>query len=339
MVDLNEFLIGMTSQGGGGADVMGSRKLQKSFSDFANLHRRRKIIAGLTGQNADGSSSKTELQKYKNLHKLFSIKYFNEDHHAEDTHNTHGNIEAQIEAAKEDLKAYKKDISAEHTKRKVKEGKLSRVASIYFEDERKREGVPSRMNHNEIPSCNYSSGLSPTKEANRHRHDYSIAKSIAASGIADGDRIAHKLERKINERLSAFPLIGGSQLSMHKTFTPSLDTVLKPSLSAPGLPTCFGNLTTLGGKMEVNVKDIEKGASKPGLSTLQRRKEPLYVTSNFALETRLTAQLLRNASSPALNNTRNSRGVKSLNSLGDTGKKSIGPPAILKPVSTRDRMK
>ena len=333
----------MTSQSGGGEDVMGSRKLQKSFSDFANLHRRRKIIANLNGQNSDGNSAKTELQKYKNLHKLFSIQYFNADHHAEDTHNTHGNIEAQIEAAKEDLKVYKRDISADHTKRKVTEGKLSRIASIYFEEERKKDNIASRMNTNEIAHCNYSSGLSPTKEVNRHRHDYSIAKSINASGIPNGDNIAYKLERKINSRLSEYPLLGGPQLSMHKTFTPSLADVLKPSLSNPGLPTCFGHLTSLGSKIEVDIHDIGIGVNKPGSSTLHRRKEALYTTSNFGLETRLTSQLLRSSSSQgfALTGTgtmgNKGKSNKSLG-MGGTGS-SRGPPSILKPISTRDRIK
>lgn len=43
-VDLNEFMVGMTEVGGSNNSSKDEARLQSVFFDFANLHRRQKII-------------------------------------------------------------------------------------------------------------------------------------------------------------------------------------------------------------------------------------------------------------------------------------------------------
>jgi len=311
-VDLNEFLIGMTAQSSGKDNVMGDKNLQKSFSDFATLHRRKKILSNLS----DTSSNVSEMSRYANLHKLFGLNYLPED--TEDTLILHGNVHDQIEHAKEELGLYKRDIACDYLKKHKQQCKLARGAALYFEAERDRLGQGQRHNNTfSDPRVGCASGLSPPKERNHHRYDYSIEKSIAATGsVGDtkgsAEATARRLERRVNERLSNYGLLSGPTLSMHKTFTPKVESYLPSSMSNPNLTECFGPLTSGGMRITASSKEL-RNASK-------RKTKTQFLTKNLPLEVRLVSQTIRRSASAAAIPTT----------------KSV---PILQPISNRDRLK
>lgn len=340
-VDLNEFLIGMTAQSSGKDNVMGDKNLQKSFSDFATLHRRKKILANLT----DNSNNVSEMTRYANLHKLFGLNYLPED--TEDTLILHGNVNDQIEHAKEELGLYKRDIACDYLKKKKHQCQLARGAALHFQAERERLGQGQR--HNNVftdprITAEIGSGLSPVKERNHHRFDYSIEKSLVAtasskSGAAaatETEATARRLERRVNERLSAYGLLSGPSLSMHKTFTPPVESFLANSMSDPHLTTCFGPLTSGGMKITASSSELRRhlrgggsrgfrksdvGMGVGGAAEKSQHRRQL-LTRNLPLEMRLVSQTVRRSASAAVL----------------PSSKSAAAP-ILQPISNRDRMK
>ena len=309
-VDMNEFLIGMTANSSSKADgnIMGSKQLQKSFSDFANWHRRRKIVASLT----DTSPSNSELNKYKCLHKLFNLNYLNAESQDEDTLVLHGSVANQIEHAKEELEVFKKEIAYDYLKRHARECKYANSAAMYFVDERQRNSLGQRHNNIHFDE----STAKPRKE-------YSIEASLRTTeGIHDinFEAVSRRLENKMNHKLAKYSILTGSRLSTNKTFTPLVESTLPNCMSAPSIPTCFGPLTSGGETIKMPLEDMQLSAKRAG-GTLLRRSESYFPTKNIPLEVRLVAQTLKgNTSCSAIN------------------EKTLRPPLILAPISTKQKL-
>lgn len=71
-VDFDEFLAGMTSQAS--EDATDQDRLQQAFFEFANQHRRQRIMDFVQEQN------RSDLEKYQEIKHLFSIQYFKDEH-------------------------------------------------------------------------------------------------------------------------------------------------------------------------------------------------------------------------------------------------------------------
>jgi len=78
-VDFNEFLAGMTAEGtsGTGGGDAGHEALQQIFYDFANKHRRQRLVDRVSSDRV------SDLDKLDDMMKLFGISYFKDENYNE----------------------------------------------------------------------------------------------------------------------------------------------------------------------------------------------------------------------------------------------------------------
>jgi hypothetical protein len=121
-VDLNEFLVGMTAEGGSKNDK-DTIRLQNAFFEFGNKHRHHKIVDKV------GDKSLPDIERFLELQKLFSIKYFRPE---TETMNVADQIKLSMAAAI----AERKEMNLDGILLRKKELIRSRAASIYFNTEK-----------------------------------------------------------------------------------------------------------------------------------------------------------------------------------------------------------
>ena len=117
-VDFQEFLLAMTSQGGGNGK--NNERLQQAFFEFANKHRRQKLLETLS------DSSLSDLQRLEEGRKLFAINFFKEEGQSAHT------VEDQIKKIIRDAKKERRELHADSWKERQKELVRCRKAAIYF---------------------------------------------------------------------------------------------------------------------------------------------------------------------------------------------------------------
>lgn len=141
-VDLNEFLVGMTAEGGSKNDK-DTLRLQNAFFEFGNKHRHHKIVDKI------GDKNLPDIERFLELQKLFSIKYFRPETET-------SNVADQMKLFMAAVNAEKKELNAEGILMRKKELIRSRASSIYFNTEKEnRSGLLSSFSSKSllIPDC------------------------------------------------------------------------------------------------------------------------------------------------------------------------------------------
>lgn len=126
-VDFNEFLVAMTSQS---SEDSTTNKLKEAFFEFANHHRRQKILDFVN------SSTPSDIEKYHSMKELFKIQYFKEEQLDLSTAEKLQRVQAVA------AKQMKEIRTKEYLEQRKVEQIRSREALLYFNDAR-RTGPPT----------------------------------------------------------------------------------------------------------------------------------------------------------------------------------------------------
>ena len=178
-VDFEEFLLAMTSQGGGNGN--NNDRLQQAFFEFANKHRRQKLIEKLS------DSSLSDLQRLEEGRKLFAINFFKEEGQSAHT------VEDQIKKIIRDAKKERKELHADSWKVRQQELVRCRKAAIYFKSQHKAKFSDPN-----------------------HKHSFS---TILLSDIHDEFEKEHKLHtanRELSQKMKKFPLTDNGTIVINR---------------------------------------------------------------------------------------------------------------------------
>jgi Ca2+-binding EF-hand superfamily protein len=189
-VDFNEFLVALTSQassGDGDAD-----RLHQAFFDFANQHRRQRILDFVKEKGS------TDLDKYRELRKLFTIQYFRED-------PVDMTMQDRLNRVQKEAAMQMKELhSAKYMQQRRQEQYRAREAALFFQHQRRSQSMRENIRRNPMPG----------------KKDTVISLVNEQSAALDAELVNLQVEKKIRKRFAMF--------SMHdeNTFTPD-ETVIE----------------------------------------------------------------------------------------------------------------
>lgn len=190
-VDFNEFLVALTSQANNGNGD--AERLHQAFFDFANQHRRQRIL-DYVKDNKSGS----DLEKYRELRKLFTIQYFRDDPVDMTMQDRLNRVQKEAAMQQKELR------SAKYVKQRRVEQFRAREASLFFQHQRRSQSMKETMRRNPMPG----------------KQDSLISMVNDESAALDAELVNLQVEKKIRKRFAMF--------SMHDdhTFTPD-ETVVQ----------------------------------------------------------------------------------------------------------------
>jgi len=142
-IDYGEFLAAMSVDSGDVGSAEQSQKMQLAFFNFANKHRRQKLLDSLQDKSVPTPV------RYKEFFKLFEFTSLQE--------RNPGSIEEELLRAKQDAKKEKKEMGLEHWRRRRAEFARSRKAQLAFNIDRQVQdhgkwSFNSLIVANEIPN-------------------------------------------------------------------------------------------------------------------------------------------------------------------------------------------
>lgn len=212
-VDFREFLLAMThessddgrrSHGSGNnsshsngnnntsSSAEQTARMQNAFFEFANKHQRQKIMDFVQ------SGAHTDQQKYREMKKLFQIKYFKSEPSADVV-----SVSEQLQQVKQDVQRQARAIRSDaYRRQRLRETTRAREAALFF---------ASNNNNND----------------NRNPFAESFAPSILCASANTETEIARRkaqqhtrtAEKRVRQRFAAF------SLHDHHTFTPPVESV------------------------------------------------------------------------------------------------------------------
>lgn len=192
-VDLNEFLIGMTSEAANMSiddNARESASLQQAFQEFANLHRRNVILERLY----DTSSGASDAKRYSELGKLFTICYFKQE---SKTDGIVGTVMEQIQQAKEIAAAEKKEFGAEARRQRQLESLRAREAVMQLQTEADMRSHSDRAD------------------------PQSVVSALSKMRLDNEEATALRLQTRLNRSLKVY----SHPDTMPRTFAPPLSSV------------------------------------------------------------------------------------------------------------------
>lgn len=170
-VDFQEFLAGMTGTNDKEEDQNQSEKLQQAFFDFANKHRRQKILESVQVKN------NKDVEKYQQFMTLFSINYFKDEYYNE-------TVAEKIERIKRDAKKDAAIINNEaHQKARKNEFARARTAAMQIESERLQK-LPVQL----------------------RGRSQATSFALKSGNVDDAEYIARKIDSDFNKSLSQYSL-------------------------------------------------------------------------------------------------------------------------------------
>lgn len=166
-VDFNEFLIAMTADSGPDESSGKTQRLQQSFYEFANQHRRQKILEYIQDKNIP------DLTKYEEMKTLFKIQYFKAE-------KIDLSLVDQLNRAKLEVKNQLKEIqSDEYCLQKKKELHRAREAALYFDS---------------------------LKNKSKQSQQVQSLATVLETTIPEAENIARDLDKNIRHRFAKFSL-------------------------------------------------------------------------------------------------------------------------------------
>jgi Ca2+-binding EF-hand superfamily protein len=182
-VDFNEFLVGMTAEGGTNDTASSNAKVRQIFYDFANSHRRQMMIDRM------GNDQVSDTEKLEEVRKLFSIAYFKDEPYNETLHEQISRVQKEV---KQDMKELQE---GPQKKLRRKEVVRAREASLFFESKRatRRSGniILNSLEKSNIPDALFvtqqiEQGLRKTESMHMLRNEATYVPDLATSGGGGG---------------------------------------------------------------------------------------------------------------------------------------------------------
>lgn len=187
-VDFNEFLLALTSQANEGDNE--AERLHQAFFDFANQHRRQKILDFVKERDI------SDLEKYKELKKLFTIQYFRVE-------NVEMTMQEKLVRVQQEAASQMKELHSEKyiRQRKVEQYR-AREAALFFQHQQRSHSL--RFHKVKRPSANAGSLKTFIDEE---------------AAAMDAELVNLNVEKQIRKRFAQF------SLHDQHTFTPDEDAV------------------------------------------------------------------------------------------------------------------
>jgi len=187
-VDFNEFVIAMTADNSGAANSSDLSKLQSTFYDFANIHRRQNMLELIKNKTVG------DLDKFQEFERLFKVEYFHDE-------ELQLSVEEQLAKTTKEVLKEKKKLGKVYKEKRQLEIFRSRAADCYAKSEKHRlmsEVVPGRKF--EIPDINnVSKQHSKRKKFSKRMECFSIQKETFLPTLEDKQKIRQRRETSVKE--------------------------------------------------------------------------------------------------------------------------------------------
>jgi Ca2+-binding EF-hand superfamily protein len=177
-VDFDEFLAGMTSQAS--QDATDQDRLQQAFFEFANQHRRQRIMDFVQEQN------RSDVEKYQELKHLFSIQYFKDEHVDLSMDEKLSRVQAQADSQMKELR------SEAFVRQRRSEKHRAREAALYFIDQKQKRETAA-AGPKKVRTVSF---LHSIPELYSHHEAESHEAAI----------IAHRVDKKLRKKFAMFAL-------------------------------------------------------------------------------------------------------------------------------------